>query len=129
MAGTAFLPWEEWLARLLDPLYVRIRRWSFDRKRQRLLFQSDTWPQVRGTISSVQWDSSLPREGLWYSYNPPEGYYSGFCWRWFDSAVPMHVRAGDQMLLHYNPSNPNESIVVEYGQLTLDISLSAEMRG
>ena len=129
MAGTAFLPWERWLAQLLRPLYVRIRKWYFERERQRLLLQSEPWPQIRGTISAVQWDSSLPREGLWYSYNPPEGYYSGFCWRWFDSTIPGHVRVGDQVLLRYDPSNPDESVIVEYGKLSLDLAIPAEMRG
>ena len=129
MAGVAFLPWEKWLAQLLHPLYVRIRRGSFERNRQRRLFRSETWPKAQGTISSVQWDSSLPREGLWYSYNPQEGYYSGFCWRWFDSAIPMRVRVGGQVVLRYNPSNPDESVVVEYGELSSDFSVPDEVRG
>ena len=129
MAGTAFLPWEKWLAQVLHALYGRINKWYFERQRQRLLLKSEHWPQVRGAVSSVQWDSSLPREGLWYAYNPPEGYYSGFCWRWFDSAVPMHVLAGDLVLLRYNPKNPDESVIVGYEPQHSELAIPAELRG
>jgi len=37
VAGTAFLPWEEWLARLLHPLAVAIKRRLHEVRRRRCL--------------------------------------------------------------------------------------------
>jgi len=41
VAGTALLPWEEWLARLLHPVIVAIRRWSYERRHRRDLGTPD----------------------------------------------------------------------------------------
>jgi hypothetical protein len=113
MAGIAFLPWEKWLAELLHPAYVRFRRWFFERKKQQWLLRSEGWPQAEGIVNSIQWDSSLSREGLRYSYSPEQGNFSGFSWRWFDASIPVEVRSGDRVLLRYNPEDPDESVVLE----------------
>jgi hypothetical protein len=52
MAGTALLPWEEWLARLVHPLYVGIRRLLHKRQWGRELRQSEAWPEAGGTVMS-----------------------------------------------------------------------------
>jgi hypothetical protein len=129
VAGTAFLPLERRLTQLLHPLYVRIRKWHSEHETRGLLLKSQTWLRVRGTITSVQYDSSLPREGLWYAYNPREGYYSGFSWRWFDSTIPMHVLAGDLVLLRYNPSNPDASVIVGCESQHSELAIPVELRG
>jgi hypothetical protein len=121
MAGIAFLPWEKWLAQLLHPAYVRFRRWCFERKKQQWLSRSKHWPQTQGLISSIQWDSSLPREGLHYSYSSEEGYFAGFSWRWFDASIPVEVRPGDRVLLRYNPEDPDESVVLGYQQVNASV--------
>ena len=78
MAGTALLPWEQWLAKLLHPPYVAVRRWMLKKGREENLVRSQQWPQIEGKVHEIQWDSSLPREGLLYSYSCAAGYYSGF---------------------------------------------------
>jgi len=127
MAGLAFLPWEDWLARLLHPLYVSLRRWMSRRERQTSLARSERWPQTEGSIHEVKWDSTLPREEVLYSYSSKEGYYSGFHWRWFDRKKAGEVRLGDRVVLRYNPGNPAESVFVEFQQLGVSVT-SVPMR-
>jgi hypothetical protein len=114
MAGTALLPWEEWIARLLHPLYVAIRRTLHSRHRRHELRESEGWPQAEGTIMSKSWDSSLPREELLYSYSTPAGYYSGSHWLWFERSEPHEVKVGDQILLRYCPDSPERSVFLKF---------------
>jgi len=113
MAGTALLPWDQWLARALHPLYVAIRRWPYKRQRQRELEASEGWPDVEGTVQSKQWDSSLPREELLYSYSTPTGYYAGAHWLWFERTEPREVRVGDPIVLRYRRDEPEKSVFVK----------------
>jgi hypothetical protein len=114
MAGTALLPWEKWLAQLLQPLYVAIRRWLHNRERRKSLTEAQAWPRARGTVASKKWDSSLPREEITYSYTTERGYYSGFHWHWFDRAEAREVKPGDEIELRYDPKNPERSILVSF---------------
>ena len=114
MAGTALLPWEEWLAKLVHPLYVSIRRRSFEKQRREHLLKSTSWPRVEGTIHQIEWDSSLPREGLRYAHECEKGYYSGLHWRWYDCDNPRVVKVGDRILLRYNPDQPEDSVFLDF---------------
>jgi len=114
MAGIAFLPWEKWIARLLHPLYVRLRRRWLEWQRDRLLARSMSWTEVEGEIWRTVWDSSLPREQLLYSYSIGGDYFSGGSWRWFDRSSACELRAGDRIVLRYNPAHPEESIFVRF---------------
>ena len=114
MAGTALLPWEKWIARLLHPLYVAIRRTLHKRQRWHELNQSEGWPQPEGTIMSKNWDSSLPREELLYSYSVAEGYYSGSHWLWFERSEPREVKVGDRIVLRYRPNSPERSVFLGF---------------
>jgi hypothetical protein len=98
---------------LLHPLYVAIRRQLFQAERLRSLARSERWPQTDGSIFSINWDSSLPREELLYSYSSERGYYSGSHWRWFDSANAHEVRVGDRITLRYDPDNPEKSVFLK----------------
>lgn len=112
MAGLAFLPWEKWLARLLHPLVVAIKRRAHEACRKRSLERSEGWPETEGTVQRVGWDSSFPREEIAYFYSTPQGYYSGSTWRWFDSADAREVRPDDKVVLRYNLGDPGESVLV-----------------
>jgi hypothetical protein len=114
MAGTAFLPWEEWLARLLHPVYVAIRRALHRKQRSQDLHESEGWPEAEGTIHSKKWDSSLPREELVYSYSTNGGYYSGSHWVWFERSEAHEVKVGDRMVLRYRPGKPDESVFLRF---------------
>ena len=113
MAG-AFLPWERWLAQVLHPIYVAVRRLIQKRQRSNELHESEGWPEIEGTVQSKKWDSSLPREGLQYSYSTPHGYYSGNYWLWFERSAPHEVRVGDRILLRYKPDNPENSVFLRF---------------
>jgi hypothetical protein len=115
MAGTALLPWEEWLARLLHPLYVAIRRTLHKRERRHDLHESEGWPQAEGAIHSKKWDSSLPREELLYSYSTAQGYYSGTHWLWFERSEPHEVKVCDRIILRYMPDDPQRSVFLRFG--------------
>src|SRR4051794_33048034 len=99
MAGTAYLPWEEWLARILHPLAVAARRWLYQARRRKDLARSQGWREIEGTVHEVKWDSSNPREEVVYSYSTNHGYYSGSCWHWFDRADKRQVQVGNRVLL------------------------------
>jgi len=114
MAGTALAPWEQWLARILHPLYVAIRRWLHQRQRQRSLNESIGWLETSGTIHSIRWDSSLPREELQYSYSTGQGYYSGTHWLWFERSEPHEVKVGDRITLRYRPNDPETSVFLKF---------------
>ena len=110
MAGTALLPWEKWLARLVHPL----RRSMYIRQRNRDWVESEGWPEAEGTIQSKRWDSSLPREELLYSYSTPQGYYSGSHWLWFERSEPREVKIGDRIALRYSPSDPGRTVFLKF---------------
>jgi len=114
MAGTAFLPWEKWIAQLLHPLYVAIRKWLHRKQRRQDLQESEEWPEAEGTIHSKKWDSSLPREELLYSYATKEGYYSGSHWFWFERSDAREVKVGERVVVRYRPGKPEESIFVRF---------------
>ena len=115
MAGTALLPWEEWLARLLHPLYVAVRRRLYKRQRRRDLHESEGWPEAKGEVHSKTWDSSLPREELLYSYSTSQGYYSGTHWVWFERSEPHEVKVGDRIVVRYMPDDPQRSVFLRFG--------------
>jgi len=114
MAGTAFLPWEKWIAQLLHPVAVAIRRWLYKRRRQRLLAQSEGWPKADGAVQSIRWDTSFPREEILYSYNTGNEYYSGSCWHWFDRSAVHEVKTGDRIILRYSREHPEKSVFLEF---------------
>jgi hypothetical protein len=114
MAGTAFLPWEKWIAQLLHPLAVAVRRWLYERRRRRLLAQSEGWPETEGTIHSINWDTSFPREEILYSYNTVGEYYSGSCWHWFDRSDVHEVKTGDRIVLRYSREDPEKSVFLTF---------------
>jgi hypothetical protein len=114
MAGTALLPWEQWLARLLHPLYVALRRSLYKRQRRRDLDESESWPEADGTIHSKKWDSSLPREELLYSYSTPEGYFSGSHWLWFERSGAREVKIGDRIVLRYRQDDPERNVFLRF---------------
>ena len=110
MAGLAFLPWEKWIARLVHSLVVWVRRRLHLLNRKRELKRSEGWPETEGTILSINWDSSNPREEIAYTYSTAQGLQSGFHWRWFDLDNIREVRSGDHVTLRYNPQHHDESI-------------------
>ena len=110
MAGTALLPWEEWLARLLHAITVAIRRWSYKRRYTRELALTANWPKTEGTIHRVSPDFSNPREQIDYSYLTERGYYSGSYWHWFDRASPGQLRIDDRIVLRYDPADHEHSV-------------------
>jgi len=114
MAGTALLPWEQWLAKLLHPLYVAIRKSMYKRRRRHELSESEGWPEVDGTIVSKTWDSSLPREELLFSYSTPQGYYSGSHWMWFERSEPHEVNVGDRIILRYRQDDPERFVFLKF---------------
>ena len=115
MAGTAFLPWERWLAQLLHPIVVAIRRWVYAKRRQRSLSQSEGWKQTQGTVQLVNWDIANPREEILYVFSAENGgYFSGSYWRWFDSSEAREVRVGDRVELRYDQRNPESSVFIKF---------------
>jgi hypothetical protein len=114
VAGTALLPWEEWLAKLLHPLYVVLRWKLSERRRKKDLSKSKTWPNLDGVIHQIEFDSSLPSEGLRYAYECEKGYYSGPHWRWFERDKPRAVKIGDRIILRYSPEKPEDSVFVDF---------------
>ncbi len=114
MAGLALLPWEKWLARILRPIYVAIRRSLYKRARCHNLNESQGWPEAEGTVHSKTWDSSLPREELLYSYTASGGYYSGSHWHWFEPFKAREVNVGDRILLRTKPGHPEESVFLGF---------------
>ena len=114
MAGTAFLPWERWLAQLLHPIAVAIRRWLWKRRRERSLARSEGWPETEGTVQEIKWDSSNPREELVYFYSTEQGYYSGSHWHWFKASTAREVRVGDRITVRYSPENPESSTFLRF---------------
>jgi|ERR1700690_886607 len=114
MAGLAFLPWEEWLARLLHPLAVAVRRWLYQARRRKDLARSQCWSEIEGTVHEVKWDSSNPREEVVYSYSTNHGYYSGSSWHWFDPADKRQVRVGNRVTLRIDPEDHEESVFLAF---------------
>jgi hypothetical protein len=114
MAGTAFLPWEEWLARLLHALAVALRRWLYRTRRKKDLTRSKGGGQTRGTVQDVKWDSSNPREEVVYSYSTERGYYSGSYWHWFDSSDKRQVRVGNRITLRFDPEDHESSVFLGF---------------
>jgi hypothetical protein len=112
--AAAFLPWEKWLAQLLHPLYVALKRSLYKRQRRRDLDESEGWPEAEGTIHSKKWDSSLPREELLYSYSTPEGYFSGGHWLWFERSDAREVKIGDRIVLRYRRGGPEENVFLKF---------------
>jgi hypothetical protein len=110
--AAAFLPWEKWLGRLFHILAIAIQRLLYRMRRRRLLARSSRWLEVEGTVEGVQWDTSLPREEIAYSFTTNGGNQSGYQWIWFDSPNDHQPRVGDKIRLRYNPRNPEESVFV-----------------
>jgi hypothetical protein len=114
MAGTALLPWEEWLAQLLHPVFVAIRRWSNQGRHRRDLARSANWAEAAGTVHEVKADFSNPRERIDYFYSTERGYYSGSFWHWFDRANPRQVRVEDRIVLRYDPADHEQSVFLQF---------------
>ena len=112
--AAAFLPWEKWLARLLHTIAVALKRRVYQVRRRRYLEQSRDWPRSEGTVHSIEWDSSFPREEIVYYYRTEQGYHSGRYWHWFDSTNPRLVRAGDRIALRYDPADNDKSVFLEF---------------
>lgn|SRR5271157_4781945 len=112
--AAAFLPWEKWLARLLHPIAVAIKRWLYQVRRNRCLERSQDWPQTQGTVIVINWDSSCPREEIFYSYSAEQGYQSGSFWHWFDRSNLNQVRVGDQVVVRYDPGNQQDSVFLQF---------------
>lgn len=114
MAG-AFLPWEEWFARLIHAIAETINRTLYQLRRKWVLARSASWPQVKGAVDRVSWDDSYPREEIAYFYSTERGYYSGFVWMWFEPSDAQEVRAGDEIILRYDPDEHGKSVFVSLG--------------
>lgn len=113
MAGTALLPWEEWIAQLL-PVIVAIWRWSYQRLHSRDLARSAKWAKAQGTVHEVKADSSNPRERIDYFYSTERGYYSGSFWLWFDRSNPRQVRVEDRIVLRYDRAGHEQSVFLQF---------------
>ena len=112
MAGTALLPWEKWIGRLIHVISVAVRRSLYRKRRKRELVLSASWPQAQGFVHGINADFANPREEIIYSYSTESGFYSGHFWRWFDSSDPRQVRVGEPISLRYDPERHDRSIVV-----------------
>ncbi|SPE45597.1 hypothetical protein SBA7_910008 [Candidatus Sulfotelmatobacter sp. SbA7] len=84
------------------------------RSRRNDLRRSEEWPETTGTVSSITWDSSLPREDVFYYFSCDKGYFSGRYWHWFELQKAREVRAGDQIMLRYCPQDPWDSVLLEF---------------
>jgi hypothetical protein len=115
VAGTAFLPWEKWLARLVHSLVVAIKKRLHEVRQRRFLKQSQDWPQTQGSVLVINWDSSCPREEILYSYATEQGYQSGSFWHWFEPSNQRQVRVGDKVVVRYDPTNHENSGVLQFG--------------
>jgi hypothetical protein len=115
MAGTAFLPWEKWLARLVHSLVVAIKKRLHEVRQRRFLKQSQDWPQTQGSVLVINWDSSCPREEILYSYSTEQGYQSGSFWHWFEPSNQRQVRVGDKVVVRYDPTNHGNSDFLQFG--------------
>jgi hypothetical protein len=119
MAG-AFLPWEKWIAQLLHPFVVAARRWLWKRHRERLLAGSTGWPEAEGTVISIKWDTSFPREEILFNYRTELGYYAGSYWHWFEKSEAREIRAGDRLLLRYSREDPEKSVFLRFSESPAD---------
>ena len=114
MGGLAFLPWEQWIGRLIHAVAVAIRKRMYQRRRKRSLAVSATWQQADGTVHQVNSDFSNPREEIVYYYSTQTGYHSGFFWRWFDASDVIQVRVGDLIKLRYDLADHDKSVVLSF---------------
>lgn len=112
--AAAFLPWEKWLARVVHPIAVAIKRQLHQIRRTRSLRISQHWPQTQGTVLVINWDSSCPREEILYSYRTEQGYQSGSYWHWFHPSELRQVRVGDQLVVRYDPTNHEDSVLHQF---------------
>jgi hypothetical protein len=112
MAGTAFLPWEKWAARLLHRIVVAIARQTSKLGRWWSLAHSEAWPEVEGTVEQINWDSSWPRDEIAYSYRVHGTSYSGYYYAWFSPSTRNQVRQGDKVMVRHKPSDPGKSVFV-----------------
>jgi hypothetical protein len=110
--AAAFLPWEKWLARLFHTLAIAIQKAAYKARRRRDLSRSAKWTEAVGTVESVVWDSSFPREEIGYSYETANGIRTGYYWTWFESPNEPQPQAGDKISLRYNPNDHEESVFV-----------------
>ena len=62
----------------------------------------------------ISWDSSFPREEIRYYYCAEGEYYSGSCWRWFDSSNAREVKVGDRIVLRYSPEDAEKSVFLKF---------------
>jgi hypothetical protein len=114
MAGLAFLPWEQWIGRLVHAVAVAIMRKLHQLRRTRSLEMSAAWPQTDGTVHAINFDSSYPREEIVYYYSTESGYHSGFFWRWFDSLDLRAAQVGDRLMLRYDPEEHDKSVLLTF---------------
>lgn len=112
MGGLAFLPWEKWIARAFHTFAAGLKRWSFKMRRQRNLARSKGWPEIRGIVESVNWDSSMPREEVCYSFQTERGDYNGYDWVWFESPNDPQFHVGDAILIRYAQDDPAKSVLL-----------------
>ena len=110
--AAAFLPWEKWIARLFHVLAVALRRAAYEAKRRHDLSRSAAWAEAVGTVETVKWDTSFPREEIGYSYTTPDGVQTGYSWTWFESPNEPQPRIGDKIRLRYNEENPGDSVFI-----------------
>jgi hypothetical protein len=109
MGALAFLPWEKWAARLLHALAIAIRRLLYKMRRRRSIARSAGWPETEATVERLNWDVSLPREEVAYSYAIDRDVYAGHHWLWFDSPNDPQPHVGDKVLVRFRRDNPAES--------------------
>jgi hypothetical protein len=112
--AAAFLPWEEWLARLVHNITVALKRRLYQMRRSRQLERSRNWAQAEGNVHTIEWDSSAPREEILYYYRTEQGYHSGRHWHWFDATNPRQVQAGDRIKLRYDPADNDKSVFLGF---------------
>jgi hypothetical protein len=110
--AAAFLPWEKWLARLFHTLAIALRKAAYKTKRRRDLSRSLRWTETVGTVESVVWDTSFPREEIGYSYQTENEIRTGYYWTWFESPDEPQPQTGDKIKLRYNQNDPEESVFV-----------------